>query len=219
MTVLNSHCRDFFNGNSSQHEPEFCVGNAANFFGWKNRKIIFLQKSLEFVYHHPRWNFKRHFRDQKGRLPSIQCWNPLRSRKNFSTFSQEITLLEHHQNCVYPSIVFSINSFITSSGHDVYKRIRTDSISSMSSMLSFASSIPESIESTDSRYRHLKRRKNAETRPSEKHKVLDFSKSFQPQTLVCAKCELRSDPENLKLGSLQKCEGVCKQHFHPGNYI
>ena len=80
------------------------------------------------------------------------------------------------------------NSFITFSGHDVYKRIRTDSISSMSSMLSFASSIPESIESTDSRYRHLKRRKNAETRPSEKHKVLDFSKSFQPQTLVCAKC-------------------------------
>lgn len=86
-------------------------------------------------------------------------------------------------------------------------------------MLSFASSIPESIESTDSRYRHLKRRKNAETRPSEKHKILDFTKSFEQQSLVCAKCELVSDPENSKLGKLERCEGVCKQYFHPGKFL
>ena len=110
------------------------------------------------------------------------------------------------------------------------KRLRNDSISSMSSMQSFGSSLPESIDSMDMGQlahhrkggsRRSRDRKGQPARPSEKHKVLDFittkkrtpeEEKIERNISICSKCELTSHTD--WAGELYTCQGVCKRSFH-----
>ena len=58
---------------------------------------FFFQKSLDFEFHHPRWNFKLPFRDQKGRLIRIQ-YQKCQSEIYHFWLSEQVQILMNSQS-------------------------------------------------------------------------------------------------------------------------